>query len=166
VLAHLGVVRACLALLTGGRPGAPRRFVKVFGPTAARTLERLVGEVRKLPPEVHPIVQAHWCNPKGFRAIGAHLSALAHGVPPAAIRSSPTIPTVVISSRDQPPQQLTAHRQLAGESTEGRHLIATRSAHWVQFDEPGLVVEAVRELVYKAQGAVRRTQGTEHGAQG
>ena len=44
VLAHLGVVRACLTLLTHGAPGAPRQFVKVFGPTAARTLARLVGE--------------------------------------------------------------------------------------------------------------------------
>ena len=41
LLARLGVVRASLNLLTGGAPGAPRRFVKVFGPTAAHTLERL-----------------------------------------------------------------------------------------------------------------------------
>ncbi len=54
LLARLGVVRMCLALLTGGAPAAPRYFVKVFGPTVARTLERLVGEVRKLPPELHP----------------------------------------------------------------------------------------------------------------
>ena len=47
LLAHLGVVRACLALLTGGAPGAPRRFVRIFGPTTAQTLERLVGEVTK-----------------------------------------------------------------------------------------------------------------------
>ena len=61
VLARVGVVRACLALLTGGAPGVPRNFVRVFGPTAARMLERLVGEVRKLPSEVHPLVQMLWC---------------------------------------------------------------------------------------------------------
>ena len=32
LLAEVGVVRACLSLLTGGAPGAPRRFVKVLGP--------------------------------------------------------------------------------------------------------------------------------------
>src|SRR5881628_3477056 len=69
VLARLGVVRACLALLTGGAPGVPRNFVKIFGPAAARTLERLVGEVRKLPPDVHPIVQALWCQPKCFQSM-------------------------------------------------------------------------------------------------
>ena len=76
ILARLGVVRACLALLTGGAPGVPRHFVRIFGPTAARTLERLVGEVRKLPPDVHPIVQTIWCQPKCFHAMADHLAAL------------------------------------------------------------------------------------------
>ena len=46
-LAAIGVVRLCLDLLTGGAPGAPRTFVKLFGPSVSATLERLVGEVRK-----------------------------------------------------------------------------------------------------------------------
>ena len=50
--------------------------MRIFGPTAARTLERLVGEVRKLPPDVHPIVQTLWCQPKCFRAMADHLAVL------------------------------------------------------------------------------------------
>jgi pimeloyl-ACP methyl ester carboxylesterase len=73
LLARIGIVRACLALLTGGAPAAPRYFVKVFGPTAARTLERLVGDVRKLPSDIHPVVQALWCQPKCFQAMADHL---------------------------------------------------------------------------------------------
>jgi pimeloyl-ACP methyl ester carboxylesterase len=148
LLARLGVVRACLALLTGGAPGAPRRFVRIFGPTAARTLERLVGEVRKLPPDVHPIVQAHWCQPKCFHAMGEHLLALERGGAALAACVPPRhIPIVVISSADQPPEQLAAHRMLADSSFDGRHVTASRSGHWVQFDEPELIVSAVRDLV-------------------
>src|SRR5688572_16694862 len=44
VLAYVGVVRTCLGLLTGGAPKAPRQFVRIFGSTAARMLERLIGE--------------------------------------------------------------------------------------------------------------------------
>lgn len=148
LLAHLGVVRACLALLTGGAPGAPRGFVRIFGPTAARTLERIVGEVRKLPSDVHPVVQAVWCQPKSFRAMKGYFEVLeregktlADGVPP------PDVPVIVISSSDQPTEGLAAHRQLAESSRSGQHIIARRSAHWIQFDEPELIVDAVRDLV-------------------
>ena len=148
LLAHLGVVRACLTLLTNGAPGAPRHFVKIFGATAARTLERLVGEVRKLPADVQPIVQALWCQPKCFHAMAAHLLTLEQeGASMATFVPPREIPVVVISSSDQPPEQIAAHRLLTERSAIGRHILATRSGHWVQFDEPSLIVSAVRDLV-------------------
>ncbi len=148
LLAHVGVVRASLVLLTGGAPGAPRRLVKLFGPTVAQTLERLVGEVRKLPSDVHPVVQALWCQPKCFGAMADHLMALERdGASIAAIVLPREIPVVVISSGNQPPEQLDAQRALAAASAKGRHVIAARSAHWVQFDEPELIVTVVKELI-------------------
>jgi pimeloyl-ACP methyl ester carboxylesterase len=151
LLAHVGVVRGCLALLTGGAPGAPRRFVRVFGPTAARTLERLVGEVRKLPPDIHPIVQALWCQPKCFNSMADHLSVLERDRESmAAIALPRNVPLVVISSRDQPTDHLAAHRSLTERSVAGRHIIATASAHWIQFDQPELIVAAVKDLIASA----------------
>lgn len=153
VLAEVGVVRACLSLLTGGAPGAPRRFVKLLGPTAARTLERLVGEVRKLPSDVHPMVQEAWCQPKCFRAMAEHMYVLeTEGTAIAAMLPPPIIPTVVISSGNNPPEQIDEHRALASRSADARHVIANRSTHWVQFDEPELIVDAVRELVARSRG--------------
>lgn len=153
ILARLGVVRACLALLTGGAPGVPRNFVRIFGPTAARTLERLVGEVRKLPPEVHPIVQALWCQPKCFQAMADHLAALNET---AAVVSRVTslgdIPLVIISSGDQTRETIAKHRQLTRLSSQSRHIVATNSGHWIQFDEPALVIAAVRGIVERVRG--------------
>jgi pimeloyl-ACP methyl ester carboxylesterase len=158
-LAHLGLVRASLALLTGGAPGAPRRFVKVFGRPAARKLEHLVNVVRKLPPEVHPVVQAMWCNPKCFRAMADHMltlqrdgSSMAAAVPP------PQVPVVVISGGDQPPDTVASQRKLAESSLSGRHIIAQRSAHWVQFDEPELIVGIVRDLVESTRAREQATR--------
>jgi pimeloyl-ACP methyl ester carboxylesterase len=154
LLARVGVVRACLALLTGGAPGAPRRFVSIFGPTAARTLERLVGEVRKLPPEIHPIVEAMWCDPKCFNAMADHLATLErHREAIASVVPPREVPLIVISSGDQPAEQLAVHRNLVDRSLAGRHIIASRSAHWIQFDEPELVINAVRNLVDAARAA-------------
>jgi pimeloyl-ACP methyl ester carboxylesterase len=158
VLAHVGVVRACLSLLTGGVPGAPRRLVKLLGPTAARRVEHLVGEVRKLPADVHPIVQAHWSDPKCFHAMRDHMLALKrHHASIAAIRLPRDVPLVVISGGDQSPEELAAHRKLSATSSAGRHLIANRSAHWIQFDQPDLIVGAVRELTESARSGARLT---------
>jgi pimeloyl-ACP methyl ester carboxylesterase len=153
LLARFGVVRASLALLTGGAPGVPRSFVRVFGPTAARTLERLVGEVRKLPEEVHPVVSAIWCQPKCFRAMGQHIGALPEMASTvAAITALPDVPLIVISSGDQPSETMARQRRLASLSPRGRHVIAARSGHWVPFDEPELVVAMVREAVDRVRG--------------
>jgi pimeloyl-ACP methyl ester carboxylesterase len=147
VLAELGIVRACLALLTGGAPGAPRRLVKVFGPTAAGTLQRLVGEVRKLPADVHPMVQEVWCDPKCFRSMAAHLHVLETQGPAIAATQTPAgLPLIVISSGNHPPEEIAQHRALAARASAARHVVADRSTHWVQFDQPELIVEAVREL--------------------
>jgi pimeloyl-ACP methyl ester carboxylesterase len=163
LLAQIGVVRACLVLLTGGAPGAPRRFVRVFGPMAARTLERLIGEVRKLPPDVYPILQELWCQPKCFHAMADHLGVLEReGTSMGALIPPRSIPVVVISSGNQPPEQIAAHRMLAERSADGRHVVAARSAHWVQFDEPELVVGLVRDLVEREAGnaATRKAAGS------
>jgi pimeloyl-ACP methyl ester carboxylesterase len=148
MLAHLGVVRASLALLRGGAPRAPRFIAKLFGPTAASTLERLVGEVQKLPTSVHPFVQAHWSQPKCFHAMADYLDTLAReGSVIAAITSPPEVPVIVISSARQPPERLAEHRSLAATATRSRHIVALESGHWIQFDEPQIIVSAIRELI-------------------
>jgi pimeloyl-ACP methyl ester carboxylesterase len=155
MLARVGVVRACLALLTGGAPGVPRHFVRIFGPTAARTLERLVGEIRKLPPDVHPIVQTIWCQPKCFHAMADHLAVLEEtAAVVGAVTSLPDVPLLIISSGDQSPDTIRKHRQLARLSTKSRHLVATRSGHWIQFDEPELVVAAIRDIVDRTRHTI------------
>ena len=147
-LAHIGVPRACLTLLIGGAPTAPQRFSRLFGQTVAQTLNRLVGEVRKLPPETYPLMQEFWSQPKCYHAMAEHLAALERdGAAIARIVSRPEIPTIVISSGNQPAEQIEAQRLLAAASRDGRHVIAARSSHWIQFDEPELVIAAVRELV-------------------
>jgi pimeloyl-ACP methyl ester carboxylesterase len=159
VLARLGVVRACLALLTGGAPAAPRYFVKVFGPTTAGTVERLVGEIRKLPPESHPLVQALWCRPKCFEAMADHLRVLPEATASAeTVRSLGDIPVIVISSGDQPMDVRASHEELARLSTRGRVVLAAKSGHWVPYDEPELIVDAIRDIVED----VRRSEPTGH----
>lgn len=147
-LARVGIVRACLALLTGGAPGVPRNFVRVLGPRALRTLEHLVGEVRKLPPEVHPAVQELWCDPKCFRGMAEHLSAMGPmGAAVARVTSLGDLPLTIVSSGDQPADIIEQHRRLATLSSRGRQIVAAHSGHWIHLDEPEIVVRAIHQVI-------------------
>ncbi len=153
VLAHVGIPRALLALLVGGAPAAPQRFSRLFGNTVAQTLGRLVSEVRKLPPGTYPVMQAFWSEPKCYHAMADHMAALERDSTAIARIVSPAeIPTVVISSGNQPVEQIEMQRMLADASHAGRHIIAARSSHWVQLDEPELVSAAVQQLVLQFRG--------------
>ena len=148
LLARFGVVRLCLSFLTGGAPGVPRRFVKNLRPNRSSDARTTRWRGSQLPPEVHPLVQALWSEPKCFHAMTDHLLVMARDTEAIAAAIPPReIPIVVISSADQPSEQLAAHRLLTEASTNGRHVVATEGAHWVQFDEPELVAAAVRQLV-------------------
>jgi pimeloyl-ACP methyl ester carboxylesterase len=147
LMARIGVVRACLALLTGGAPHVPGTLIRGLGPTATAKLRHLVEEVRKLPPEVHVMVQEHWCQPKCFRAMADHLRVLQEAAAfVGSLEALPDVPLVVISSGELPADRIDEHRRLARLSSTGRHVVAMRSGHWVPFDEPELVVEAIRTI--------------------
>ena len=156
VLARVGFVRFSLRLLTGAHPGRSRRIATAFGPAVARVLTRLVGEVRKLPEDVHPLVQAHWSEPKCFHAMADHLLVLQReGRRVSALEPPPDVPVVVISGSHQPAGEIAAQRALAERSHHGRHVVAARSGHWILFDEPDLVVSVVRDLVSRVMSGRR-----------
>jgi pimeloyl-ACP methyl ester carboxylesterase len=38
-------------------------------------------------------------------------------------------------------------KELAGLSSQGKQVIAQKSGHYIQLDEPELVIDAIRELI-------------------
>ena len=152
VLARLGIVRLCLSLLSRGAVGLPRRFSRLFGPTAAALLEHMVGEVQKLPVEVLPMVQAHWSQPRAFHGMAQHLAALPMCCEELAesADSLEKLPIVVLSAANRSPRWLAADAALARMSTAGQHRVSTRAGHWIQLDDPSLVVDAVRDVIHDA----------------
>jgi pimeloyl-ACP methyl ester carboxylesterase len=143
-LARLGVVRAALALLMRGGRRVPQWIGKLSSGRGESVITRLVGEVRKMPPETWPMVRAHWCLPKSFVAMAGYLESLPESARETV--ASDSFPIIVLSASNAPPEQLKERDEIIRRSPHGRHTIARKSGHWIQLDEPELVVEAIREM--------------------
>jgi pimeloyl-ACP methyl ester carboxylesterase len=148
VLSALGVLRFCLWLLQRGSSAVPRRVLGSFGANARETVERILGELAKLPPETVRLIRERWGHPKFFLIMARYIQALpacASEVSGCDIPSG--IPVTVISGAHQPRARLAEHRAIAAHSLRGRHLIADNSAHWVHLDQPELIVDALRAML-------------------
>ncbi len=148
VLASVGVLRACLWLLQRGHREAPRGVLHLFGAKATETVERILRELAKLPPDVVRLIRARWSNPTFFWTMAAYIQAVPRCAAELAGQAIPAqIPVTVLSGAHQPEVRLQEHAAIAARSARGRHLIAGESAHWIHLDQPELVAEAVREMV-------------------
>jgi pimeloyl-ACP methyl ester carboxylesterase len=147
-LARLGVVRISLALLSSGSRRIPKLVARLTSGRAESTLSRLVGEVQKMPPEVWPMVQAHWCQPKAFLGMAEYFKALPESAEQvAALVGLPEIAVTILSAGNSTPAQRAERDAITSQSAHGKHIIVQNSGHWIHLDQPEAVLEAIREMV-------------------
>lgn len=148
LLARIGLVRFALALLISGNRRLPRVISRWSAGKGASVTESIAGEVRKLPPEVWPMIRMHWSNEKCFTTMAEYLDRLPLSAKTAQEAGWPTgIPIIALIAAGTTPN-----------FPEGVvHRVATHSGHWIQLDEPELVLETIRELLSNPQWAVWRT---------
>jgi pimeloyl-ACP methyl ester carboxylesterase len=158
VLARLGIVRAALTALVSGARHLPQLVAKATAQHASSTIERLVGEVRKLPESVWPVIRAHWSRPRAFHALSRYLESLPGNAEAALAMPLPErTPCVILSATTATPAELRERDSWVAENPSGRHIQADDAGHWLQLDQPDLVVATVRELIEQ----VRRQRGGE-----
>lgn len=148
VLARFGIVRSTLRLMLLGAGTTAKLINRATSGHGADTLERLVGEVRKLPRQLWPQMRSQWSQEKCFASLANHLRQLPLSSVQAANALRPLdLPIVVISAGNLEQVKLDAHRGLAQLSPQGQHIIAHRAGHWVQVDQPEIVVSAIRRIL-------------------
>jgi len=150
VLARFGMVRLPLALLSGGLQLIPRLVARAASSGSGESaISRLVREVQKMPPETWPMVQAHWRQPKSFLGMASYLESLPESAKQAS--AGPELPSempvTILSASNSTAAQIAEREAIANHSVHGRHGIATKSGHWIHFDQPELVIEAVRDML-------------------
>ena len=149
-LGSLGVIRFCLWLLQRGNNAVPRRVLGGFGANAKDTVERILGELAKLPQETVRLIRERWNHPKFFLTMARYIQTLPACAAEVSGCDIPAhIPVTVISGAHQPRVRMAEHKAIAARSVHGQHVIAANSAHWVHLDQPGLIVEAFRAMVTK-----------------
>jgi pimeloyl-ACP methyl ester carboxylesterase len=164
LLARLGVARFVSFLVGLGASGLARFSVSLVTGGTLADAERMISPAVKLPSELRPIVAWFWTQPKFFEAIASQAELLPRSAAQvAATGDYGDMPLVVLSASGSYPSRMKEHEALARLSSRGRHIVASKSGHWIQLDEPDLVVESIREVV----GAVRRRlQGALSGRSG
>jgi pimeloyl-ACP methyl ester carboxylesterase len=75
-LARLGLIRFCLARVARGSPRFAWVAASAFGASATSAVQRIAGEIRKLPATVLPNVRAFWSQPKSFLSLAQYVAGL------------------------------------------------------------------------------------------
>lgn len=125
---------------------SPSTGKKGFG----QVLSRLRSEVGKMPPSVRPVVASHWSRPAYYAGIRKHIDAIPdtvremHSAEP--IRNAPII--VITPGKSTP----LSEDGLRAIGNQVQQVIAPVSGHWVNLDQPEIVIEAIRSL--QAQASV------------
>jgi len=149
-LARLGLVRFALNLLSGGARTLPKLIARASsGRGGTNFIERIVGQIQKLPADVWPMIQSHWCDPKCFRSAASQLAALpACGAEILDLLDSAaiTIPFVILSASDASPGQRSAHQRLVQRFPSGELQIVENSGHWIMLDRPEVLLAAIRAM--------------------
>ena len=163
-LARVGVVRFSLMLLSAGARTLPKRIARMTSGRGDSIISRITAEVSKMPRELWPAVRVHWSRPQSFEILAQYLSQLTECVNEIAYASLGDLSLTVISAEHATEAELREHRKLVSLSSIGKHVIAEKSGHWIQFDRPDLVVSLVQRFLARVSGStveILAREGTE-----
>lgn len=151
LLARLGVVRSALLLVIFGARALPKGIARATSGAGATVVSRIAEEVGKMPRETWPAVRAHWSRPESFDTMAAYLAQLTRCANEIPYQTLGEIPLIVVTAERASASERVEHLRLTALSTEGEHVIAEGSGHWVQLDRPDVVAEAVARVLAKAK---------------
>jgi pimeloyl-ACP methyl ester carboxylesterase len=152
-LARLGIARFVSLLASVGAFELARSTVSLVSHGALRREEEsLLAPVNKLPSHLRPALRTFWTQPKFFEALASQIEAIYESAAQVASTGDyGDMPLTVLSAGNSGPVQLARHEAMARLSGRGKHIIASKSGHWIPVDQPELVVESIRQVIKAAR---------------
>jgi pimeloyl-ACP methyl ester carboxylesterase len=149
--ARLGIARLVAALGSAGVFGMARLIARVISRgNLRREDEGILAPVWKLPSEARAPLRQFWTEHKFFASLGSHIEYVCTSAGETLQASADgygDLPLVTISSTDPGDYRLRQQDALARLSTNGRHIVATNSGHWIPLEEPQLVIDAIKSVL-------------------
>ena len=150
LLCRIGVIRFVAFLLTSGATKLASRLVRLI----SREAPAESGSVSSpwfwnLPAEERTMAAVFWVQEKFCRTIASQLENL----PGSAMRVAElgnfcSKPVVILSAKSTPAKRREQHEAIARRLSQGRHVLAERSSHWIMQDQPDLVLAAIHEVAH------------------
>jgi pimeloyl-ACP methyl ester carboxylesterase len=101
-----------------------------------------------LPASERAMASVFWVQSKFTETIASQLENLPRSAAQVAVAEDLEGKAItIISAADTPAERKAAHNATARLSSGGKHVIATRSSHWVMTDEPEVVLGEIREMI-------------------
>jgi pimeloyl-ACP methyl ester carboxylesterase len=134
---------------------AGKRQARVLG---VRRLAAALGAARQLDADIAREVPAEFAAAARAIALSSRQRRIAvretlmlansSGQPPAL----GSLPLTVVTAGRQPPGWARLQEELASLSSRATHLIAEKAGHYVHLDDPGLILQVIRDVVQQASG--------------
>jgi pimeloyl-ACP methyl ester carboxylesterase len=153
MLSRCGLIRFVSLLFRVGAKTIAEPFVRIMSKGAPK--EDGTGKSPlfwNLPASERAMTPVFWVQPKFTETIASQLENLPRSAAQvAAAEDLEGKAITIISAADTPAERKAAHNATTRLSSGGKHVVATRSSHWVMTDEPELVLEAIREMIERTR---------------
>jgi pimeloyl-ACP methyl ester carboxylesterase len=154
--ARFGAARLVSGLATVGLFGVARGLARVISRGGlSREDEGILAPLWKLPPETRKPLRRFWTQEKFFAALGSQIASISTSAAETLDASAGgygDLPLVTISSTDPGDYRLRQQEALARLSRRGRHIVASRSGHWIPLDQPQVVIDAIEQVLAGLNG--------------
>src|SRR5579872_2810044 len=147
-IAHFGLARLAVTSLLCRSGRTAKKLAGIGGHRGMHVLDRIKGEMEKMPQDVWPMVAAHWSRPGYYAGMRSHVEAV-----PDAVREIQNlepirrIPVLLLTPAQSPALSEDCLRKI-GDNVQ--QVIAPASAHWIHLDEPQLVIDSIRQMTNQA----------------
>jgi pimeloyl-ACP methyl ester carboxylesterase len=146
-----GLARVVVVLVGLGALNLARGIAKAVSRGGlSREDEGILAPIWRLPPADRKPLRRFWTQEKFYEALGSQIEFISVSAAEALEASAGgygDLPLVTISSTDPGDYRLNQQDALARLSTRGRHIVASNSGHWIQLDEPELVISVIRDVL-------------------